>query len=134
MAERVGRLSERRGDYVRLEHSAEDPPEVERLGTLHRMPFKKTDFKQLISCKARWSGHSGLLECHGVLLSVKWIARSRRRHHRHPSRCQNRHRQRGKRAKLGSLFEKGVAEHRRTRSGSGPFAASGLYSHGGQPG
>ncbi|CAE7192607.1 unnamed protein product [Symbiodinium natans] len=82
MAERVGRLSERRGDYVRLEHSAEDPPEVERLGTLHRMPFKKTDFKQLISCKARWSGHSGLLECHGVLLSVKWIARSRRRHHR----------------------------------------------------
>ena len=81
LAEKVGRLSERRGDYVRLEHSAEDPPEVERLGTLYRLPLKKTDFKQLISCKARWAGHSGLLECHGVLLSVKWIARSRRRHH-----------------------------------------------------
>ncbi|CAE7835845.1 unnamed protein product [Symbiodinium sp. CCMP2592] len=81
VAEKVGRLSERRGDYVRLERSAEDPPEVDRLGTLHRLLFKKTDFKQLISCRAKWSGHSGLLECHGVLLSVKWIARSRRRHH-----------------------------------------------------
>ncbi|OLP95208.1 hypothetical protein AK812_SmicGene22693 [Symbiodinium microadriaticum] len=56
LAEKVGRLSERRGDYVRLEHSAEDPPEVERMGTLHRLPLKKTDFKQLISCKARWAG------------------------------------------------------------------------------
>ena len=80
--EQVGRLSERRGDYVRLLLGAGDEPELTRCGTPHRLPFKKSAFRTLIRSKARWQAHSGLLECHGVLLTVKWICRSRARHHK----------------------------------------------------
>ena len=80
--EKIGRLSERRGDYVRLLVEENDEPEKTRCGKPHRLAFKKSAFKTLISSKAKWQAHSGLLECHGVLLTVKWICRSRARHHR----------------------------------------------------
>ncbi|OLQ01807.1 hypothetical protein AK812_SmicGene15416 [Symbiodinium microadriaticum] len=82
--ERVGRLAERRGDYVRLVAELGDGPEVPRLGSPHRLPFRKSHFRTLISCAARKQAHSGLLECHGVLLALKWVARSAKRHHRRP--------------------------------------------------
>ena len=80
----MGRLAERRGDYVRLIPGDHDEPEVPRIGKLHRLPFRKSDFRVLISSKAKWPAHSGLLECHGVLLTLKWVGRSAKRHHARP--------------------------------------------------
>ena len=80
VVEDVGRLAERRGDYVRLLTEPDDQPEVPRFGLPCRLPFHKRDFKQMVSSRAKWPAHSGLLECHGVLLTVKWICRSRARH------------------------------------------------------
>ena len=76
----VWRLAERRGDYVRL---VPDPatPEVPRVGNEHRLPISKCSFRTLMSCKAKRQAHSGLLECHGVLLELKWVSRSAKRHH-----------------------------------------------------
>ncbi|OLP95328.1 hypothetical protein AK812_SmicGene22568 [Symbiodinium microadriaticum] len=79
VVEEVGRYAERRGDYVRLQAAAGDEPEVPRLGVPRRLPFCKGDFKPLISTQAKWPAHSGVLECHGVLLTVKWVCRSRSR-------------------------------------------------------
>ena len=79
VVEEVGRYAERRGDYVRLQAAAGDEPEVPRLGVPRRLPFCKGDFKPLISTRAKWPAHSGVLECHGVLLTVKWVCRSRSR-------------------------------------------------------
>ena len=78
--QRVGRLAERRGDYVRL---VPDPatPEVPRVGNERRLPISKCSFRTLISCQAKRQAHSGLLECHGVLLALKWVSRSAKRHH-----------------------------------------------------
>ena len=80
MVQRVGRLAERRGDYVRLlpDH---DVPEVPRTAKERRLPLSKDNFRTLISCRAKRQAHSGLLECHGVLLALKWVSRSAKRHH-----------------------------------------------------
>ena len=79
VVEEVGRYFERRGDYVRLQTAGGDEPEVPRLGVPRKLPFCKGDFKPLISTPAEWPAHSGDLECHGVLLTVKWVCRSRSR-------------------------------------------------------
>ena len=52
--ESIGRLSERRGDYVRLLVDDNDEPEQPRLGTAHRLPVKKSAFRTLISKRLRW--------------------------------------------------------------------------------
>ena len=78
----VCNMAERRGDFVRLTTSASDPVEVPRLGKPRRLPIKQQDFKTVVSCRARWPGHSGVLEMHGYMLGLKWAARHPRRHHR----------------------------------------------------
>ncbi|CAE7263216.1 unnamed protein product, partial [Symbiodinium necroappetens] len=77
----VCRLAERRGDYVRLTPGPEDPPEVGRLGQPHRLRFSQADFVTVMSCKAKGQAHSGVLEAHAYLLSLKWIARKAANHH-----------------------------------------------------
>ena len=84
VTQKVGRLAERRGDFVRLFPDEGDEPEVARLGTPHRLQFSKGDFKTIISSRVRFSAHSGLLECHGVLLALKWVSRSHSRHSSRP--------------------------------------------------
>ena len=84
ITQQVGRLAERRGDFVRLFPGEGDEPEVARLGNPHRLPFRKGDFKTVISSRARFSAHSGLLECHGVLLALKWVSRSHSKHSSKP--------------------------------------------------
>ena len=83
VTEEIGRLAERRGDYVRL-LPGPACAEVPRRGTQHRLQFKEQQFRSLISCKARKPAHSGLLECHGVLLTLKWVSRSKTRFHSRP--------------------------------------------------
>ena len=75
------RLAERRGDHVRLYCEQGDTPEISRLGTPHRLPYKQSDFKTVISSKARWSAHSGVLEAHAYLLGLKWVCRHPEKHH-----------------------------------------------------
>ena len=83
LVQQVGRLAERQGDYVRLLPNP-GMTEKPRLGVMHRLPLKPTQFKTLISCKAQKPAHSGLLECHGVLLTLKWVGRDVKRHHSRP--------------------------------------------------
>ncbi|OLP74045.1 hypothetical protein AK812_SmicGene46529 [Symbiodinium microadriaticum] len=87
LVQQVGRLAERQGDYVRLLPNP-GMTEKPRLGVMHRLPLKPTQFKTLISCKAQKPAHSGLLECHGVLLTLKWVGRDVKRHH---SRLRHKH-------------------------------------------
>ena len=45
---RLGKLAERRGAYVRLVAEHGDGPEVPRLGSSHRLPFRKGHFRTVI--------------------------------------------------------------------------------------
>jgi len=38
-------------------------------------------FKQILSKRAVWNAHSGVLECHALLLAVKYITSSSHKHH-----------------------------------------------------
>ena len=80
-AAEVCRMAERRGDYVRLTADAHDPGEVPRLGRPRRLKLHRKDFKTIISAKARWKAHSGVLETHGYLLALKWTTRQTALHH-----------------------------------------------------
>lgn len=75
------RLAERRGDYVRLTVDASDPVEVPRLGRPHRLRVKQSHFRTIISKRAKWQAHSGVLEAHAYLLALKWLARHPAKHH-----------------------------------------------------
>ena len=77
----VGRKAERRGDYVRFQRDEEEPVPMPRLGKPHHLPFHQRDFTPLISCRARWQAHSGVLEAHGLLMTVRWYTRTRRHQH-----------------------------------------------------
>jgi hypothetical protein len=81
-AREVGRLAERRGDYVRLFWNCEGPGYKDRLGTLHVLPFRQPHFCTVVCKKARWKAHSEFLEAHGLLLGVKWALR-KSSHHGH---------------------------------------------------
>ena len=81
IAASVCKLAERRGDYVRLTPGPGDAPEVDRLGNPKRLPHTQLEFKTIISAKARWSAHSSVLEAHGYLLGLKWLARHAAKHH-----------------------------------------------------
>ena len=76
----VCRLAERRGDYVRLCPS-ETIVEVSRLGQERRLKQKETDFSTVVSAKAKWKAHSGVLEANAYLLGLKWVARQASKHH-----------------------------------------------------
>jgi hypothetical protein len=77
----VGRLSEKRGDYIRLNREASDQPQKLRIGKAHKLPYFKSEFKDVLCVRARVKEHSGLLECQGLLLLVKWLLRAVGRHH-----------------------------------------------------
>ncbi|CAK9074536.1 Pepsin II-4, partial [Durusdinium trenchii] len=79
---RLGCLAERRGDFVRLYREDGDEPEVPRLGTPHRLNMPKHSFKTVVSSRAKWGAHSGVLEAHGLLLVLKWVGRNWRKHHK----------------------------------------------------
>jgi len=85
LAEAVGSLAERRGDYVQFYPDPQAPPPKDRLGTPHKLPLHQKDFHVAISAKAKWKVHSGRLEAHGLLLDLKWLLRSPSNfHHRLP--------------------------------------------------
>ncbi len=78
----LGRLAERRGDYVRLDRAG-DPdaePEKPRLGTAHRLALRRCDFEAVLSLRAKRIEHSGVLEVNGALILLKWLSRSTRFH------------------------------------------------------
>lgn len=81
----VGRLGEKRGDFVRLSKVEGDAPEAPRLGVPHRLDLRFSDFTAVISTRARWKAHFGALEMHALLLAVRWLLRKPGRfHHRAP--------------------------------------------------
>ncbi|OLQ04444.1 Pepsin II-4 [Symbiodinium microadriaticum] len=81
LLKRVGRLAERRGDYVRV-HKAPGADERTRLGNPHRLSLAKEDFRHVVSAPARWTAHSSTLEGHALLLTLKWASRSVAKHHK----------------------------------------------------
>ena len=78
----LGRLAERRGDYVRLnrEQDPDAEPERERLGQAHRIALRRCDFRHVLSVRAKRIEHSGVLELNGALLLLRWLSRVPRHH------------------------------------------------------
>ena len=81
----LGRLAERRGDYVRLDRLAagedsDDEPERTRIGKPHRLRIPKRAFRTVISSRKNYDGHAGALETSALVLFVKWLLRSTKRH------------------------------------------------------
>jgi hypothetical protein len=81
-ARQLGRLAERRGDYVRLDRSGDDSDEAERprLGTPHRLGLAKSAFQTVVQSRKQYKAHSSTLEAAGLVLLVRWILRSTARH------------------------------------------------------
>ena len=75
----VGRLAERRGDYIALvpEPGAEMPS---RLGTPHLLNLRQNAFSTVLSVPARFPGHATLLETHGARMALEWISRTPAKH------------------------------------------------------
>jgi hypothetical protein len=82
VARQVGRLAETRGAYVRLSRDGgpTDEPERPRLGESHRLRLSKRSFKDIISMKRRHDAHPGSLEASGLVLLLRWLARSKKHH------------------------------------------------------
>ncbi|CAE8741020.1 unnamed protein product, partial [Polarella glacialis] len=81
MAKAVGRLAEKRGDYVRLDRDEFDTEaEKPRLGVPHRRGLKKSSFHTVVSARKQYNAHSGALEATGVLHLIRWLLRSPRKH------------------------------------------------------
>ena len=76
----VARYAERRGDYVKLYRDEADEPEKPRQGYPHALPLRHSDFRTIISSRAKYLAHSGILEGHGLLVVMKWFTRSLRNH------------------------------------------------------
>ncbi len=78
----LGRLSERRGDFIRFDRTHDEAAEEEkpRLGNAHRLELRRCDFRHVISQRARRIEHSGVLELNGALILIKWLGRSVRNH------------------------------------------------------
>jgi len=74
-AEKLCRLAEKRGDYVRPSADPADPAEVPRAGTLHTLSMPQKCFRQVVGRRARWHAHSGSLEAHALLLAVRGLVR-----------------------------------------------------------
>ena len=78
----LGRLSERRGDFVRLGRD-KDPssePERPRSGHAHQLAIRRFDFRHVLSIKAKEIEHSGVLELNGALLLLRWLSRAVHNH------------------------------------------------------
>ena len=73
----LGRLSERRSDFVRLERFGDFNVEAEkpRLGNPFTLGVRKCDFTDILFVRARKIEHSGTLELEGVMLLLKWVCR-----------------------------------------------------------
>ena len=81
----LGRLAERRGDYVRLDRllageDSDDEPERPRIGKPHRLGLPKRAFRTVLTCRKGYDGHAGALETSALVLFVKWLLRSTKRH------------------------------------------------------
>jgi hypothetical protein len=81
-ARRIGRLAERRGDFVRLDRLGHDEDEAprDRIGSPHQLGLAKSAFTTVVQAKKQYAAHSGELEAVGLVLLVKWILRSTARH------------------------------------------------------
>lgn len=75
LAATIGRLAEKRGDFVKLTLNDDEPTPKDRIGEPHSIALCKDDFTTAISSSRRWPGHPGALEAHGVLLGVRWCTR-----------------------------------------------------------
>ena len=79
----LGRLSERRGDYIRLNRDRSvAEPERPRVGQPTRLNLRQEDFVDVLSIRAARKEHSGILELKGVLTGLRWILRSSRNFHK----------------------------------------------------
>ena len=86
VARSVGRLAEKRGDFVRLDREAGDEPERDRIGVPHRLGIAKSAFHTVLSAKKQYTAHSGALEATGVHQMLKWLLRSpSKQNHRIPA-------------------------------------------------
>lgn len=80
LARSVGRLSEKRGDYVTLSVDPDSASAIkDRIGEPHRLPVAQSQFTTVISARATFPGHPGLLEAHAVRLGLEWLGRSPRK-------------------------------------------------------
>ena len=59
---------------------ADDEPERPRTRTALALPISKTAFATIVSAPRTYAGHSSHLEAHGIVLGLKWLIRSTRRH------------------------------------------------------
>jgi len=88
----VGRLSERRGEYVTLEQpdagsESEEEwrallPKVERLGRPNRLPLREWNFR--VHLQGLWAKieHINILELRAGCLHLRWLSRQLRHHHK----------------------------------------------------
>ena len=81
VAEAIVTMSEKTGDYVRLFQEPGDAVRKERLGNPHHLQVCQSELTTLISSKARFSAHSGVLEAWATLLGLRCISRSASRSH-----------------------------------------------------
>lgn len=58
----IGFFAERRGDYVRLERGGGDEPERPRFGVPRKILLQKHHFTDVISARAKYKAHPGILE------------------------------------------------------------------------
>ena len=82
VARRIGRLSEKRGDYIRLARAGDtdDEPERDRIGAPHRLHLPKGAFSTILSQRCHYAASPGELEAAGLVLLLRWLCRSARKH------------------------------------------------------
>ena len=76
----IGRLAEKRGDYVRLTATEDSEAWRDRIGEPHQIDLTAADFRTVVMKSARWKTHISSLEGHALLLGLRHLARAGCKH------------------------------------------------------
>ena len=80
MVRDLGRLAERRGDYVRLDRVPGDDETKPRIGSPHHSHLNKSAFSMVLSQRFMRIAAPGALEATGLCLTLRWLIRTACKH------------------------------------------------------
>lgn len=80
MAREIGRLYGDADEHVRLMRAPHDPAEKPWSGRCTRLGLRQSDFKDILSKRAKHIAHSGGLEAQALPMGMQLLARDRRVH------------------------------------------------------
>ena len=76
----MGRLAAQPGVFAQLGIDSNDPVKLPKAGVAHHLGIRVSQFRNILSIKAKHISHPGALEAAAISLALRWLLRSPRKH------------------------------------------------------